>query len=82
MARYFFHLRVGNELIEDEDGSDLSDPDQVRSQALRTGRELWANACKAGKELVAEAILVADEHGRSVMSMPLADALPKGLKRA
>ena len=79
---YFFHLQEVNELIKDEHGSDLSGPDEARAEALRNGRELWATACKSGEELRAEAIVVADEHGQPVILVPLADALPKGLKRA
>jgi hypothetical protein len=47
-----------------------------RAQALKTARELWAYAIKAGKSLGADAIVIADEHGQLTF-VPMADALPK-----
>jgi Domain of unknown function (DUF6894) len=82
MPKYFINVQAGDELFEDEDGLDLSGPDQARSAAIVSGREMWANACKTGQELKAEIFVIADENGHSVMSIALADALPKGLKRA
>jgi hypothetical protein len=83
MPKYFFHLQQSNgDLIVDEDGCEMSGPDQVRSEVVRCGRELWGYACRNGVELMVEAFVIADEDGRPVMSVSLTDALPELLRRA
>jgi hypothetical protein len=74
MARYYFHVKNGAELIQE--GSEHATADEARLQALKSARELWADAVKAGKSLGADAIVIADEHGQ-VTFVPMADALPK-----
>ena len=76
MARYFFHIKAGADLIKDEEGSEHPTLDHARSQALKTARELWADAIKSGKSLGADAIIIADEQGQLTF-VPLFDALPK-----
>lgn len=46
MARYYFHVKDGAELIKDQEGSELPTPDAARRQALKSARELWADAIK------------------------------------
>jgi len=76
MARYFFHIKAGAELIKDEEGSEHASADDARLQALKTASELWADAIKSGKSLGADAIIIADEQGQLTF-VPMADALPK-----
>jgi hypothetical protein len=66
MARYFFHIKAGAELIKHEEGSEHASLDDARLQALRTARELWADAIKSGNTLGADAIVIADEQGQLV----------------
>jgi hypothetical protein len=74
MARYYFHIKDGVELIKDEEGSELPTPEEARLQALKTARELWADAIKAGKPLGADAIVIADEQGQLTF-VPMSEAL-------
>ena len=48
MARYYFHIKDGADLIKDQEGTELATPDAARVQALRSARELWADAIKSG----------------------------------
>jgi len=83
MPTYFFHLQQRDgRLIQDQEGCELSGPEEVRSEALDAGRELWAEACKTGRDVTSETFVIADEDGRPVMSVSLADALPELLRRA
>ena len=75
MARYFFHIKDGADLIQDPEGSELATMEDARSQALKSARELWADAIKSGRSLGA-AVVIADEHG-GVTFVPMAEALPK-----
>jgi Domain of unknown function (DUF6894) len=64
MARYFFHIKDGTDLIQDPEGSDLATIEDARSQALKSARELWADAIKSGRSLGADAVVIADEGRR------------------
>ncbi len=80
MAHFFFHIKEGDHLIEDEEGIDLPDASAARAEALQAARELWADAIKAGKELSAEAFVIVDERGRPVASVSFSEALPSQLR--
>ena len=77
MARYFFHIKDGAELIQDPEGSELATMEDARSQALKSARELWADAIKSGRSLGADAVVIADERG-GLTFVPMAEALPIG----
>ena len=44
-------------------------------QALRSARELWADAIKSGKPLGADALISADEQGETFTFVPMNEAL-------
>jgi hypothetical protein len=73
MARYYFHIKDGADLIQDPEGTELA---TAHSQALKSARELWADAIKSGRSLGADAVVIADEHG-GLTFVPMAEALPK-----
>ena len=76
MARYFFHIKDGAELIQDPEGSELATKKDARSQALKSARDVWADAIKSGRSLGADAVVIADEWG-GLTFVPMAEALPK-----
>ena len=76
MARYFFHIKDGADLIQDPEGSELATMEDARSQALKSARELWADAIKSGRSLGADAVVIADEQG-GLTFVPMTEALPK-----
>lgn len=80
MARFYFHLKTGDTLVEDQDGSELPDSEAARMEALIGARELWAEAIKAGSDVQVDAFVIADQDGRHVLSLPLVDALPERLR--
>src|SRR4029077_6927200 len=63
MARYYFHIKDGANLIKDLEGTELVTADEARRQALKSARELWADAIKSGRDLGADAVVIADEQG-------------------
>ena len=77
MARYYFHIKDGADLIRDPEGTELSTADEARSQALKSARELWSDAIKSGRNLGADAVVIADEGGQTLTFVPMAEALPK-----
>jgi hypothetical protein len=77
VARYFFHIKDGADLIKDQEGTELPTAHAARLQALLSARELWADAIRSGKPLGADAVVIADEHGGTLTFVPMNEALPK-----
>jgi hypothetical protein len=75
VARFYFHIKDGADLIQDPEGLELATAEDARSQALKSARELWADAIKSGKSLGADAVVIADERG-GLTFVPMAEALP------
>ena len=80
MSRFYFHIRSGEHLIEDQDGSDLPDADAARQEALVSARQILADVIKSGNKQSPEAFVIADSEGRELQIVPFASVLPKGLK--
>jgi hypothetical protein len=81
MRRFYFHLRTGDELTPDEEGTDFPDFSAAQREALLCARELLSEAIKRGKSEVPEALVIADEAGRQLAIVPLTAVLPEPLKK-
>ena len=81
MARYYFHFKSGDTVETDEEGLELADLSAVAREADLSARELMADAIKARKPNVPEAVVITDELGTEVYSLPIAAVLPKTLRR-
>jgi hypothetical protein len=81
MAMFYFHIQTGDLLVKDEEGSELAGLDEAREEALEASRGILAEAIKSGDDWRDKAFMIADEQGRHLVSMPMTDALPKGLRR-
>src|SRR3954447_10813789 len=81
MARFYFHLQDGGELIPDPEGTELPDCETAKQEALHSARELLSNAIRSGKPKVPEAFVIADEAGRMLDVVPLAAVLPATIKK-
>ena len=66
MPRYFFNIRDGYDVDEDEEGIDLPDIEAARAEALATVEELRDELRDAGNiELE-----ITDETGRRLLTVP------------
>jgi hypothetical protein len=74
MPRYFFHTRIGDQLLEDPDGVELRDPDQAWDTARRTIRGLIAGGAPQARLLTA-VLEVVDADGEIVLEFPFSEAL-------
>ena len=81
MRRFYFHLSRNGELLADEEGQELPDASTARREAEQAARELLAEAIRDGTDQVAEAFIIADEHGRQIDTVPLESLLPKSLRK-
>jgi hypothetical protein len=80
MQHFYFHFRVGDRLIADEEGEDLPSLLVAQREAMRTARELLAEAIKSGRPEIPDVVVIADETGRELCTIPLAMVLPEPLK--
>jgi hypothetical protein len=77
MVRYYFHVRKRGQLTRDEEGIDLPDISAAKQEALQGARELLAEAIKTGRPSVPDALVITDEAGHEVDTVPLQMLLPK-----
>ena len=82
MGRYFFHIRDGDRIIEDLEGSELPDLTAAEIEATEVARSLVAMAICSGVEPTGQGFIIEDEQGRHVVAVRFVDVLPVGLKRA
>ena len=69
MPRFFFHLREGEDLLRDSEGTDLADMTEVEREAKEGARSI-ANL----KPIDHQQFEIEDEGGRTVLIYPLMDA--------
>ena len=74
MPRYFFHTRIGDELISDPDGEVLGDPDRAWEMARAMIRELLKTDGADGA-LLSATIEVTDDEGEIVLEFPFTEAI-------
>lgn len=72
--RYHFHVAAGGEMLLDEEGREMSEPD-MREAALKGARSLIAEDVRAGRLDLSGRIEVVDEYGRQVLVVPFRDAV-------
>ena len=77
---YFFHVQLNRDLIRDTSGVDLPNIESAWSLALRSARELVAEAVRFGRNTDFEAILVADAQGSPIIHVAAGDVVPTSLR--
>ena len=74
MPRFFFHLKDGVTLC-DEEGMSFATIDEARDEALRAAREIMADEVRHGRLSLVDRIEIADEGGNAVTVVTFADAV-------
>ena len=74
MPRYYFHTRIGDELISDPDGEELRNPDRAWEMARAMILELLKSE-GADERLLNATVEVTDGDGEVVLEFPFAEAL-------
>ncbi len=69
MPRFFFNLRDGHEVDEDEEGIELPDFEAARAEAFATVEELREELAGDAARIELE---ITDETGRRLLSVPFA----------
>jgi hypothetical protein len=63
MTRYFFHIRNGEELVKDDEGTDLPDVSAARREAALSAQALILEAAPSSEPLDHVAIEIWDDTG-------------------
>lgn len=77
MPRYYFHARIGDELIADPEGEELRNPDRAWEMARAMILELLQSE-GTDERLLNATIEVTDDDGDIVLEFPFAEALLDG----
>jgi hypothetical protein len=80
LLRFYIHIKDGADLIRDEEGVDLPTAADARDQALHAARELVADAVISGRDLSADAFLIADQDEKQLAYLRTSEALPERLR--
>ena len=75
MARFYFHIRDGEQLIEDHIGLDLANVDEARREADQSARELLAENLRHGNKLDNRRYEVWDDAGVPHFILPFKSVL-------
>ena len=75
MPRYFFHVVEGTYILSDDEGSELPDLEAVRNDAVEGAREIMADDIRSGRKPEDRTMLVRDENGITVLTLPFLDAI-------
>jgi hypothetical protein len=81
MAMFYFHLRQGDVLVEDVDGSDLDDLPAALAEALDDARFLIAEMIRFGKMVEPWSIQITDSSGMPLKDVHFHDVVLGTLRR-
>jgi hypothetical protein len=81
MRRFYFHLQAGDQIVPDNEGTELPDLSAAEHEAILAARELLAGAISSGEPEVPEAFVIADEEGRALALVPFTAVLPRPLRK-
>ena len=71
MPQYFFHIRDGETLIQDEEGAFFEDFETARSEAYSSARDLAADQLRGGVNVSPSVVQLTDETGMVLLAVPL-----------
>ena len=80
MPRYYINFQHGDQVAKDDEGQDLPGLEEARAAALVSAREILADNVKGGAKNPLQAVIITDESGREIMTIPAKEVLPDPLK--
>jgi hypothetical protein len=72
--------RHDGDVLPDEEGTECPDIEFAVREACSGAREILAEAIRHNQQIVADAMLVADEEARTLQTIPLSALLPARTK--
>ena len=80
--RYYFHLRIGQELSPDDLGMELPDLDSAYLEAFQAAQDMWGELLAQRIDPLIRSFEIADEEGRVVLMLPFGEVLDRARKRS
>ena len=80
MKQFYFHLRTGDDIIFDLEGSTLADYSSARREAERSVRELLANAIKAPNTKIPDKLVIANGDGVELGTVSFGEVLFEAMR--
>jgi hypothetical protein len=75
MPRYYFHVRDGGSLEEDQEGADFPTLEDAYEEAIQAAREILAQKVMANDVIDGQCFEIAAEDGTVLRSVPLKSVL-------
>lgn len=75
MPRFFFHLRDGDDLTMDSEGTDLPDVEAARAAAIPAARDMLAEGIRRDGRLGRQNFEISDETGTVLATVPFRSAI-------
>lgn len=75
MPIYFFHVRDGDALLEDKDGSELANLDAALIEARESAREIAADSLRSKERIDGRKIEIADTLGQILGTVSIQDVV-------
>lgn len=72
MPLYYLHIRNGDRLEMDPDGTELPDLDAAFTEAVKVARELANEVDDLGQDAIIE---IVDASGETILTVPFSDAI-------
>src|SRR5215210_8620121 len=76
MPRFYLDILNGDKVLEDPDGQELADLDAAMTEAIASAQYLVAHGILRNEDLSDRSILVRDDAGETVASVPFRSTLP------
>lgn len=77
MPLFYFNIVSGGAVVKDLEGTKLDTVARARQEAINDARALMSEAILAGTDISGRSILVLDEHGAVVVTVPFTEAFTK-----
>ena len=75
MARFYLNLRQADELVSDQEGSDLVDVDAAKAEAIAAAREVGADNLRHASLSIKRTFEIVDDGGALVAVVVFANIL-------
>ena len=80
MPRYYINFQNADQFAKDDEGVELPSLEAAWKAALISARELLADNIKTESKNPLQAVVITDENGQDLLTIPAKDILPEPLK--
>ena len=75
MPRYYFHIRDGQDLVQDEEGSEVADLEAAKSEARDSARDLAIDEIRNKRPVDGRKVEIADGDGQTLAVVAVRDVV-------